>query len=522
MNQLSVHPLAELIHEISEARLSGALRLARERFKAVVYFDAGQIVAALTNLRSFRLVEILRRGGTLDATRLGEVVGERMNDEQAAVALVRAGLLSPADLKRLQERQASDVLRELLGWTEGEWEFDPRVRVAGGYRTRVDAPRLLIESARNFPPEFVSSRMGDDGETVTPTEGALERAERGVQLLPAEAFVLSRVSAPSSLGEVVAVSGLPEAETRRAVYALTLGGLLARGRWPRALPDDVLRAAARLAQADAQRGEQESAQKVQPEARPAEPVEEADRRGTVEELLALARGTTHYEVLGVARSASPDDIKRAYYSLARRLHPDRFRRDADAAAQQKIDAAFARIAQAYDTLKDSSARAAYDLKLSKQRSAPRREESAPRAESKGAQSAASNAAAPGPFGDSAQAGDAEQKFQQGFAALRRGDGGVARELLAEAVRLAPRQARYRAYFGRALSLDKSGRRQAEAELQAAIALDPSNVSYHVMLAELYRDVGLRRKAEDVVARALSLDPRHADSLRLLEELRRAT
>ena len=65
--QLSIQPLAELIHEISDARLSGALRLARERVKGVVYFDEGQVVAALMNLRAFRLVEIFRRSGTADA-----------------------------------------------------------------------------------------------------------------------------------------------------------------------------------------------------------------------------------------------------------------------------------------------------------------------------------------------------------------------------------------------------------------------------------------------------------------------
>src|SRR2546423_13965449 len=67
--QLNTQPLAELLHEISDARLSGALRLARERVKAAVYFDAGQVVAALMNLRAFRLVEIFRRGQTAGAAR---------------------------------------------------------------------------------------------------------------------------------------------------------------------------------------------------------------------------------------------------------------------------------------------------------------------------------------------------------------------------------------------------------------------------------------------------------------------
>src|SRR5579885_3279114 len=430
--QLSVQPLAELIHEISASRLSGVLRLERERAKAAVYFEEGQVVAALTNLRAFRLAEILRRSGAVDAARLGESVREGMSDEQAGVALVRGGVLSPAELKRLQERQSSDVLRELLGWPEGEWKFDPRVRLAGGYRARAEAPRLLVEAARNLSAEFVSRRMSEDGETVTPRADALERAEGGVQLLPAEAFILSRITGAMSLREVVAASGLPEDETRRAVYALALGDLLKRERWPRVLPDDILREAARQSRAaseDKARAEAQQQEQQPQETQAEEPVEEKNARGEVGELFARAGGETHYEVLGVPRSATADEIKRVYYSLARRFHPDRFRRDTDADAQQKIDAAFAKIAQAYDTLKDSSARAAYDLKLSKLRGARRADEAPPapprepqatgQTRPPGEQRAAPGAATQSPPQDRGDARSAEQKFQQGLDALRR-------------------------------------------------------------------------------------------------------
>ncbi|PYS79264.1 MAG: hypothetical protein DMF66_03365, partial [Acidobacteria bacterium] len=106
------------------------------------------------------------------------------------------------------------------------------------------------------------------------------------------------------------------------------------------------------------------------------------------------------------------------------------------------------------------------------------------------------------------------------AALRRDDAALARSLLGEAARLAPRQARYRAHFGLALARDKATRRQAMSELQSAIALDTGNASYYVMLAELYAEVGLRRKAEAELERALALDPAHDAARRLLEELRR--
>ncbi|CAA7614104.1 chaperone Hsp40, co-chaperone with DnaK [Candidatus Terasakiella magnetica] len=64
--------------------------------------------------------------------------------------------------------------------------------------------------------------------------------------------------------------------------------------------------------------------------------------------------TDYYELLGVERGASPDDIKKAYRKMAMQYHPDR--NPGDAAAEQK----FKEINEAYDVLKDEQKRAAYD------------------------------------------------------------------------------------------------------------------------------------------------------------------
>jgi molecular chaperone DnaJ len=61
-----------------------------------------------------------------------------------------------------------------------------------------------------------------------------------------------------------------------------------------------------------------------------------------------------YELLGVAKTASPDEIKKAYRKLAMQHHPDRNSGD------KRAEQTFKDINEAYDVLKDEQKRAAYD------------------------------------------------------------------------------------------------------------------------------------------------------------------
>jgi molecular chaperone DnaJ len=68
----------------------------------------------------------------------------------------------------------------------------------------------------------------------------------------------------------------------------------------------------------------------------------------------MATKRDYYEVLGVARDASDDDVKRSYRRLALKFHPDRNPNDAD--AEKK----FKEAAEAYEALSDPEKRARYD------------------------------------------------------------------------------------------------------------------------------------------------------------------
>ena len=510
--QLSEQPLAELIRELETNGLSGALRLARERVQAVVYAQAGAIVYARTNLRAHRLTEALRRWGRLTAEQLA-VASDAGTEAEASTALVRAGFIKAEELPLLRTRLATDVLRPMLLWTDGTWSFEPRARLVEEVTGRIEMAALLLEGARRLPAEFAAARLTDE-DTLAPAAAP----PASLSLLPVEAFILSRVDMPLKLSELLAVSGLPERETRHTAYALALAGLITRTDWPRLFDAQTIaqaRGAVKAATQGAGAQVKVEATTVRSEAKPEQPASlaveaEADPQAEIATLLARVRGADHYQLLGVERTANAREIKRAYYALAKRFHPDRFRRETDAAERTRIEAAFAQIAQAYETLTDERARATYDSKLAGT-SAASTAMPTPQAQRAGAN----------PHTQAPQA-EAENHFQRGLLALKQNNFKQAVAYFAEAVRLAPRQPHYHAHYGLALAHEPQTRRQAEAELHAAVALDPGNATHRVMLAELYHLLNQSRRAEAELKRALVIEPHHVGARQLLDKLKAVT
>ena len=61
-----------------------------------------------------------------------------------------------------------------------------------------------------------------------------------------------------------------------------------------------------------------------------------------------------YEILGVSKKASDDEIKKSYRKLAMKYHPDRNK------SNKEAERKFKEVSAAYEALKDPQKRAAYD------------------------------------------------------------------------------------------------------------------------------------------------------------------
>ena len=144
--QLQTNPPVELIREIGEKRASGALRLSRARAKAAIYFENGAIVFAASNLRPHRLLEFLKRTQMSSAEHLANLP-PNINDEELLNLLTTRDKLKPDAVAGIRANHVTHILRAALLWTDGEWSFDARVRMAGDTRVLATFVVLVVALA---------------------------------------------------------------------------------------------------------------------------------------------------------------------------------------------------------------------------------------------------------------------------------------------------------------------------------------------------------------------------------------
>ncbi len=72
----------------------------------------------------------------------------------------------------------------------------------------------------------------------------------------------------------------------------------------------------------------------------------------------------YYQILGVSENATGEQIRQAYRSLCKDLHPDILPRDAGENLKKLAEQRIKMITIAYSTLNDENLRREYDLKIS--------------------------------------------------------------------------------------------------------------------------------------------------------------
>lgn len=192
-----------------------------------------------------------------------------------------------------------------------------------------------------------------------------------------------------------------------------------------------------------------------------------------------------YGVLGVAQTATEEEIRRTFRELARQRHPDRF----EGAEKVKAEREFQEITEAFNVLADARRRRIHDREL----------EGAGR----GPASPRTGGSAPSASGAEDQAKLLRAVLAEGVKAYKRQDFAAAAESFGRATRIDPGSPQ--AWYNLALtqSHQSGGGPRARRAIEKACELEPMKPAYLKLAGRLYAEAGMKSRAEGFLENALA-------------------
>jgi len=471
--RLSDQTLAQVFSRILARGKSGALKIFKGSMIRQLFIEQGKVIRyAASNLMAESLSEHLKQLGRFNAEQMRRATTSKQASELLSSSLLRLGYLRSEEHTALVRDVIEKVVVAAARWSDAAYEYQEG-----------DLPFSQPDDA-GLPLAVAILGLARHAGDLTLLRGALGTGDLKVRVNPAPplplekvpldsagGFLVSRADGCLTVREIAVTSPLGSEETERALCGLILAGILqldgaesepGTSGAPRAVAGDFR-----------QRRDQ---------VRPAPAVHERPGRsaGPVEEVLqrfSALEGQNLYQVLGVLQNASESEIRRAYYSLAKRLHPDKFAEEDTKGRAEKL---FAAITEAYATLSRPENRQDYDKVLQ------------PAAAKGGSESSAGQVA--------------RQNFLHGKAHLEKNEMTKALSFFEHAVEQEPGREEYRRYLALVQARNPRLRREAEMNFLKAIELNPTFAENYAQLGLLCRKMGQSVRAEEYLNKALSWDP----------------
>ena len=502
--------LPPVLQAIYVGRESGILHVSREDARRSLYFKRGVLVHAGTNVREERLGEVLVRQGFLkpeDLKRATELLVRE--NKRLGQALVQLEILTKDRVEHALTEHARLVLEKILVAHEGSYEFEPKPEDSfdtDDFPLKLTTGEIVLDAVRRVEdPDVVRYALGDIDRILGLSSDPLLRFQN-IILTPTDGYVLSRVDGSLSAREVIQATPLEVEETQRSLFGLLCTGVVEFLPLPPKPKPSVRLPRTRAAAPAPPPPAPEAPAEPTPEQQ-AHSAEMQTRRLEIVETFDGLKGKNHFEVLGIPRGSTEAQVKQAYFSQARRYHPDARQDPALADLRDKMDAIFIRLGHAFEVLRNTRARLSYEATLPARNSgsmpAVREEPLAapPPDPALEARRAAENVRRAEKLMEEAKYWDAIQLLEPAVQAL----GGSQKQ-------------RARVVLARALVKNPNWLHQAEEVLQAVVLDEPSHQEAHFGLGTLYKERGLKSRAAAAFRRVLDLNPEHKEAAAELLEM----
>ncbi|MFQ6069255.1 MAG: DnaJ domain-containing protein [Candidatus Aminicenantales bacterium] len=456
MNHISYH-----LRDIHFNRKSGLLTFRRNGIEKTLCFQEGNLIFAKTNQAEERLGAILHKLGKISDdvySRIDEYIkpGQKIGE-----TLVKSGVISKKDLYDGWISQMREIALSIFSYFDGEFSFEEmETFLDQEFESRISIPFLIEDGIRRM--KFHSSLLSFLEGKVPVKKGKVYF----YLLTEVEKEILALIDGKTPADNILSTTGYsPELfwKSLYLFYCLDLVDLLP--------------------------GREEISFEEKPAVAESGKGVSNDRLAGLEKVWSRLSIMDYYQLLNVSPTASEEEIKRSYFDLARKYHPDSFGPELTPELKVKVEQVFDHITKAYQTLTDRKKREEYEAAAMRE---PEEEEQ-----------------------DLSRKADIKFRKAKTLYQQRRYEDALI--LLEEAVRIIRDKGSYFLLLALVESKLPNMRKKAEQDFLKAIELEPWNPECYVGLGLFYKKEGLKARSMKQFKKALELDPEHTLALKEMEE-----
>jgi curved DNA-binding protein CbpA len=472
------------LRDVFLKKKQGRLSFYHQNFQKYLFFQDGFLVYAKTNHPLELLGQVLFRLGKLskeDFERIDEYIEPK---KSIGLVLLDRGVITKQSLEEGLTYQMREVTLNMFSAFDAELKFQPMTDFSEReFDLKLKVPRLIEAGIRGMKHDpSLESFLADKIPFTKSIDFYLRLNEQ-------ERELFDMIKGESSAEQLMSKSNMKSDFFWKSLYLLYCLNLVDLKKGARqeeekpSAPSSSPLHASPPSTPPPSTPPPSAAGATAAAAEKAEPPPEEGLKGRIAEALEFHQNLEkldYYQILGVERDVSPDEVKKSYFKLARKFHPDLFGRQFPPETLKKIDEVFDRITKAYNTLSDERKKSDYN----DQRKFP-------------AEDARKN-----------QAKEAEKRFRQGKTLFDQSRYDEALVFLEQAVRLSQDKAKYFLLLALTQAKLYAYRKEAEKNFIRATKLEPWNAEAFAGLGLLYKREGLHIKARKQFQRALQIDPDH--------------
>lgn len=481
--------VAELIYGCHVGGATGTLSLHSGDAKRSVFFDKGAPVNVEATDTGASLSTLLERSGLLSQVQRQDLEATCSSSKKTyRRVLLDKGLLSPHVLFEVLTDQLRERLTACFDWEEGTFSFDHNATCKEDVvPLNLSPPRIITTGiATHFSLERLEKLLplSDSTQLYLRHDGPIKR--EALLLTTVEARLFEIAARGERLENMIeAAGGLVEA--LRFLYALFLM--------------EFVGAKGRLATTKGARPTGRRERRPAPSA-PRKATSQAEESPTFLKELSRLEEADHFELLGLDRTASTDDIHEAFRARVKRYHPENVGH-LTSDVQERGLRLYQRMVEGYQVLANPKKRDEYLKELE----ASSRQRGAASGRGKGVSKSRSK-----PGERPALKSAPEELFSQVDEAIDEERYKDAIKLLRMAKFEYRSDARCVAWYGWALYLERPVSDLHEAERQLGIArdLDPNHPEPYLLMARLRAKEGAIDQARDLYSKARALSQGNRD------------